>query len=208
VCDRFDRDVSEDAAVGAYIALIDGEKLERARSLAREVRAIGFQTPLWGLADSHRISDISCFDALGDIRGYIYLGQQTPSFYAKQVIANLIQYGMDLSPPFFVGLIAYDAEANIAFDCPGHQGGQFYRKLPSGQLFFKHFGESIFRSDLCNADIRLGDLLIHEGPAAQAQRHAARVFGADKTYFVLNGTSTSNKVVTNVVFAAWRPGSL
>ena len=69
VCDRFDRDVSEDAAVGAYIALIDVEKLERARSLAREVRAIGFQTPLWGLADSHRISDISCFDALGEITG-------------------------------------------------------------------------------------------------------------------------------------------
>ena len=95
--------------------------------------------------------------------------------------------------------MAYDVEANIAFDCPGHQGGQFYRKSPAGQLFFKHFGESIFRNDLCNADVDLGDLLIHEGPAAQAQRYAAQVFGADKTYFVLNGTSTSNKVVTNAV---------
>ena len=37
-------------------------------------------------------------------------------------------------------------------------------KSPSGQLFFKHFGESIFRNDLCNADVDLGDLLIHEGP--------------------------------------------
>ena len=43
--------------------------------------------------------------------------------------------------------MAYDGEANIAFDCPGHQGGQFYRKSPAGQLFFKHFGESIFRND-------------------------------------------------------------
>src|SRR4029079_17644597 len=50
-----------------------------------------------------------------------------------------------------------------------------------------------------NADVDLGDLLIHEGAAAQAQRHAAKVFGADKTYFVLNGTSTSNKVVANAV---------
>src|SRR4026208_225813 len=95
--------------------------------------------------------------------------------------------------------MAYDGEANIAFDCPGHQGGQFYRKSPAGQLFFKHFGESIFRNDLCNADVDLGDLLIHEGPAVEAQRHAAKVFGADKTYFVLNGTSTSNKVVTNAL---------
>jgi arginine/lysine/ornithine decarboxylase len=47
--------------------------------------------------------------------------------------------------------------------------------------------------------VDLGDLLIHEGAAALAQRHAARVFGADKTYFVLNGTSTSNKVVTQAL---------
>ena len=41
----------------------------------------------------------------------------------------------------------------------------------------------------------MGDLLIHEGAAAEAEKHAAKVFNADKTYFVLNGTSTSNKVV-------------
>ncbi len=115
------------------------------------------------------------------------------------MVASLVKYGHELLPPFFGGLMAYDGEANIAFDCPGHQGGQFYRKSPAGQLFFKHFGESIFRNDLCNADVDLGDLLIHEGPAAEAQQYAAKVFGADKTYFVLNGTSTSNKVVTNAV---------
>ena len=194
-----DRDVTDDAEVGAYIAMIDGDRLGAARALVRAVRAAGFRMPLWGLADAHRISDISNFDFLGEVTGYIYLGQQTPAFYAKQVIASLIDYGMSLLPPFFGGLMAYDSEANIAFDCPGHQGGQFYRKSPAGQLFFKHFGESIFRNDLCNADVGLGDLLIHEGPAAEAQRHAAKVFGADKTYFVLNGTSSSNKVVTNAV---------
>ena len=199
VSDVYEREVSEDADVGAYIALVDGERLERARKLARSVREIGFQTPLWALADSHRIADLATLAAVGEVDGYIYLGQQTPAFYAKQVIASLLKYGKMLLPPFFGGLMAYDGEANIAFDCPGHQGGQFYRKSPAGQLFFKHFGESIFRNDLCNADVDLGDLLIHEGPAVEAQRHAAQVFGADKTYFVLNGTSTSNKVVTNAV---------
>ena len=197
--DRFDRDVSEDAAVGAYIALIDGDRRQRARELARAVRNVGFHTPLWALADAHRIADLGVFELTGEVTGYLYLGQQSPAFYAKQVVASIVEYGMSLLPPFFGGLMAYDAEANIAFDCPGHQGGQFYRKSPAGQLFFKHFGEGIFRNDLCNADVDLGDLLIHEGAAAQAQRHAAHVFGADKTYFVLNGTSTSNKVVANAV---------
>ena len=194
-----DRDVSEDASVGAYIASIDHDRLEAARSLARSVRSIGFDTPLWALADSHQISDMAVLGLTGEVDGYIYLGQQTPAFYAKQVVASVLKYGRTLLPPFFGGLMAYDGEANIAFDCPGHQGGQFYRKSPAGQIFFQHFGESIFRNDLCNADVDLGDLLIHEGPAADAQRHAARVFGADKTYFVLNGTSSSNKVVTNAL---------
>jgi ornithine decarboxylase len=199
VSHSYERDVSEDAAVGAYIALIDGERLEKARDLARSVRANGFHIPLWGLADSHRISDLAVLGATGEVDGYIYLGQQTPAYYAKQIVASIVKYGLSLLPPFFGGLMAYDGEANIAFDCPGHQGGQFYRKSPAGQLFFKHFGENIFRNDLCNADVDLGDLLIHEGAAAEAQKYAARVFGADKTYFVLNGTSTSNKVVANAV---------
>lgn len=199
ITNSFTRDVSEDAEVGAYIALIDEQRREQARELAISIRALGLQTPLWALADSHQISDLAVTGGLGEVNGYIYLGQQTPAYYAKQVIASLVRYGMSLLPPFFGGLVAYDTEANIAFDCPGHQGGQFYRKSPAGQLFFKHFGESIFRNDLCNADVDLGDLLIHEGAADQAQRHAAEVFGADQTYFVLNGTSTSNKVVTNAV---------
>src|SRR4029077_10499584 len=194
VSDRFDRDVSEDAAVGAYIALVDGDRREQARALAHSVRGIGFNTPLWALANSSHISDIAVLGLTGEVEGYIYLGQQTPAFYAKQVLASIVNYGLSLLPPFFGGLMAYDGEASVAFACPGHQGGQFYRKSPAGQLFFKHFGERIFRNDLCNAAVDLGDLLTHDGAAGQAERHAARVFGADRTYFVLNGTSTSNKI--------------
>jgi hypothetical protein len=46
VTESFDRDVSEDSDVGAYIALVDGDRLEQARTFARSVRDIGFQTPL------------------------------------------------------------------------------------------------------------------------------------------------------------------
>jgi ornithine decarboxylase len=141
-CEHFDRDLAEDASVGAYIALVDGERRDAARAAARAVRALGFQTPLWALADAHRIADMAVLGMVGEVDGFIYLGQQTPEFYAKQVIASLVDYGLSLLPPFFGGLMAYDAEANIAFDCPGHQGGQFYRKSPTGQIFFKYFGES------------------------------------------------------------------
>jgi ornithine decarboxylase len=195
VSSRYERDVAEDSEVGAYILSVDGEHLSPARALAKAVRECGFNTPIWALADNSHIADVSVTGGIGEVEGFIFLGQQTPSFYAKQVVASLTCYGMSLLPPFFGGLMAYDAEAKISFACPGHQGGEFYRKSPAGQLFFKHFGEQIFRNDLCNADVELGDLLIHVGAAVEAQRHAAQVFGADRTYFVLNGTSTSNKVV-------------
>jgi ornithine decarboxylase len=94
VTDSFERDVSEDSSVGAYIALIDGERREKARKLAQSVRAIGFQTPLWALADSHQIADVAVLGMTGEVEGYIYLGLQTPTFYAKQVVASLIEYGM------------------------------------------------------------------------------------------------------------------
>ncbi len=196
ISDRFERDVDEDADVGAYILAVDGDRRERARKLGQAVRNIGFRTPIWALADSRHIADVGVSAWFGEVDGFIYLGQQTPAFYAKQIIASLLDYGRSLLPPFFGGMAAYDAAANISFACPGHQGGQFYRKSPAGQLFYKYFGEQIFRNDLCNADVDLGDLLIHVGAAVEAQKHAAQVFGADRTYFVLNGTSSSNKVVT------------
>jgi arginine/lysine/ornithine decarboxylase len=70
----------------------------------------------------------------------------------------------------------------------------FYSRSPIGRVFMEHLGEAVFRDDLDNSVLDLGDLLTHEGPALQAQKEAAQIFGAEKTYFVLNGTSTSNKV--------------
>jgi hypothetical protein len=133
--------------------MIDGDRLERARELALAVRAIGFATPLWALADTHRISDLAAQSVLGEVQGYIYLGQQTPAYYAKQVIASLIEYGTSLLPPFFGGLMAYDTEANIAFDCPGHQGGQFYRSRPQGSSSSSTSERRSSATDLCNADV-------------------------------------------------------
>ena len=62
-------------------------------------------------------------------------------------------------------LSEYVEMGNIAFDCPGHQGGQYYRKHPAGRFLYDFYGENIFRSDICNADVKLGDLLVHEGAA-------------------------------------------
>jgi arginine/lysine/ornithine decarboxylase len=78
---------------------------------------------------------------------------------------------------------------------PGHTGGTAFLKSPAGREFFRFFGEALLRSDLSISVPELGSLLDHSGAIGAAERYAARVFGADRTYFVTNGTSTSNKVV-------------
>ncbi|MBQ5382105.1 MAG: hypothetical protein IIU42_05630, partial [Ruminococcus sp.] len=36
--------------------------------------------------------------------------------------------------------------ANSEFDCPGHQGGEFFMKHPAGKSFVDFFGENLFRA--------------------------------------------------------------
>jgi ornithine decarboxylase len=83
--------------------------------------------------------------------------------------------------------------------CLSGASARCFSKTSGGRQFYDFFGENVFRADMCNADVKLGDLLIHEGSAKHAQKFAAKVFNADKTYFVLNGTSAANKVVTNAL---------
>ena len=131
----------------------------------------------------------------------MFLAEETPEFIAKNLVSRLKQYAETLKTPFFGALVDYAEEGNQLWTCPGHNGGIFYSRSPIGRIFVEHLGEAVFRDDLDNSVLELGDLLTHEGPALQAQKEAAAIFGAEKTYFVLNGTSSSNKIV----LPAWSP---
>ena len=147
--------------------------------------------------------DISPF--IGKVERVIDGSTTNFDLYKRQIEAAAAKYEASMLPPFFQALANYVEDGNSQFDCPGHQGGQFFCKHPAGRAFYDFFGENVFRADLCNADVKLGDLLIHEGSAVEAQQHAAQVYNADKTYFVLNGTSSSNKVVLNALLT---PGDI
>lgn len=172
-----------------------GEYLER-------IQTTNFGIPVFVVQTEEEQVDPKFYDAIyhiQDLNGYDI------KLYSRQIETAARLYEEKMLPPFFKMLSEYVEMGNIAFDCPGHQGGQYYRKHPAGRFLYDFYGENIFRSDICNADVKLGDLLIHEGAACDAQKYAAQVFNADKTYFVLNGTSSSNKVALNAVLA---PGDL
>lgn len=144
-------------------------------------------------------------ELVGHVVGVISDNLTDRRLFGRQIDEAAKRYEDKVLPPFFGALAQYVYKCKSQFDCPGHQGGAYFRRHPAGRAFYDFYGEELFRSDLCNADVAMGDLLIHEGAPLKAQKAAAKIYNADKTYFVLNGTSASNKVVLN---AALTPGDL
>ena len=169
-------------------------KLER-------VEATAFGIPVILLNDGAKLPP----ELFGKAVSVINSQPDNVGLYGRLIDAAAKKYEAQILPPFFGKLENYVRNGNVHFDCPGHQGGSFFRRHPAGRQFADFFGENVFRSDLCNADVAMGDLLIHEGVPHDAQRFAAKVYNADKTYFALNGTSASNKVVLNALLT---PGDL
>jgi ornithine decarboxylase len=148
--------------VGAVIVSVDDVKA----GIVRKIENTGLKLPIFvSVCCEETFPDEVC----DSITGVLELCGKNVNFYGKQIETALKKYEDNLLPPFFKTLKNYVDMGNSTFACPGHQGGQFFRKHPVGRQFFDFFGET--------------------------------VFNADKTYFVLNGTSSSNKVVTNALLA-------
>ena len=193
--------VQTDAAIGCMVVDWGKKGIEgKAASLINLMRRRGLEMPIVILVRRKRFEDIPV-EVLDFIDGYVFLAEETPEFIAKNLVSRLKQYAETLKTPFFGALVDYAEEGNQLWTCPGHNGGIFYSRSPIGRIFVEHLGEAVFRDDLDNSVLELGDLLTHEGPALQAQKEAAAIFGAEKTYFVLNGTSSSNKIVLSELVA-------
>src|SRR5476651_978102 len=193
--------VQTDAAIGCMVVDWGKKGIEgKAASLINLMRKRGLDMPIVVLVRRKRFEDIPV-EVLDFIDGYVFLAEETPEFIARNLVSRLKQYADTLKTPFFGALVDYQEEGNQLWTCPGHNGGVFYSRSPIGRIFVEHLGEAVFRDDLDNSVLDLGDLLTHEGPALQAQKEAAQIFGAEKTYFVLNGTSASNKIVLSSLIA-------
>lgn len=160
-----------------------------------------FGISIFVLAETDEINE----EITNKVDKIIHINELNEEEFSKELNKVADKYEEEMLPPFFDVLSEYSRRGNLQFACPGHQGGQYFVKHPAGRAMYEFFGENIFKSDICNADVDLGDLLIHEGPAMSAQTYAAKVYNADKTYFVMNGTSTSNSVVINAIVS---PGDL
>jgi arginine decarboxylase len=165
-----------------------------ALKIIREVRRRNKKVPIFLIADRTLVSELP-LEVVKQVHEYIHLFGDTPAFIANRVDFAVERYNAQLLPPYFKELKEYNDQGAYSWDAPGHMGGVAFLKHPVGMEFQKFFGENIMRSDLGISTSQLGSWLDHVGPPGESERNAARIFGADWTFYVLGGSSTSNQIV-------------
>ena len=169
------------------------------RAVLRGVRARSERLPVFLMVEATDLAGIP-LDVTEAVQECVLVFEDTPAFVAGRIDFAWRRYVGTLLPPYFRALVEFGETYEYSMHTPGHAGGTAFRKTAVGKAFYDFYGENLFRTDLSVAlgPLReIGSLLDHSGPVGDAERHAARVFGADQTYFVLNGTSTANQIVAH-----------
>ena len=103
--------------------------------------------------------------------------------------------------PFYDQLKNYVWMAKDQWHTPGHSSGESLRGSPWVNDFYEFMGEHVFDADLSVSVPMLDSLMEPKGVIAEAQAMAAKAFGARRTFFATNGTSTANKVIFQTLLA-------
>lgn len=102
-------------------------------------------------------------------------------------------------PPFTKALLDFAKEARDDFCTPGHHSGALFEEIPEGRAFVSALGQGAFAADISDSSSVIGDPSSHEGVSGEAEALAASVYGSDRCFFVLGGTSTSNRIAISAL---------
>lgn len=102
-------------------------------------------------------------------------------------------------PPFTKALLDFAKEARDDFCTPGHHSGALFEEILEGRAFVSALGEGAFTADISDSSSVIGDPSSHEGVSGEAEALAASVYGSDRCFFVLGGTSASNRIAISAL---------
>ncbi|MBP2648720.1 MAG: arginine decarboxylase, partial [Gemmatimonadetes bacterium] len=165
-----------------------------ATELLRAIRSRNARIPIVLMAD-RKVAGTITVEVATLVDEFVWILEDTAAFIGGRTVAAIERYLDGLLPPFAAALARYEREREYSWAAPGHQGGIAFLKSPVGRVFFDFYGENLFRTDMGIERAALGSLLGHTGPIGESERYAARVFGAHRSYSVLNGTSGSNRAI-------------
>ncbi|WP_052487687.1 hypothetical protein [Gordoniibacillus kamchatkensis] len=92
--------------------------------------------------------------------------------------------------PLFEALAAHAAARHASFHVPGHKSGQAFAQLEEGAPE-RFYYERLLQLDLTELN-GLDDLHQPQGAILDAERLAADCFGAERTHFLVGGSTVGN----------------
>ncbi len=107
--------------------------------------------------------------------------------------------------PFFTALREYSKRPTGVFHALPISRGKSILNSRWIRDMGEFYGMNIFLAETSATSGGLDSLLQPQGPLKRAQQFAARAFGARRSFFVTNGTSTANKIVMQALI---RPGDV
>ncbi len=167
---------------------------DKARALLSFIRRRNTHIPIFLIAKRDDASTLTS-EVMREADELIWMLEDTTFFITGRVLAAIHRYREGIVPPLTKALIGFAQTYEYSWHTPGHTGGTAFLKSPVGRVFYDYFGENLLRSDLSISVGELGSLLDHSGPIGESEKYVARVFGAQRSYTVTNGTSTSNRVI-------------
>ncbi|MGB9098782.1 lysine decarboxylase LdcC [Erwinia sp.] len=174
---------------------------EYSQDLCSEIQLLNEYLPLYAFINTHSSMDVS----INEMRMAMYFfeyGLGVSEEIAQRIRQYTNEYIDTITPPLTKALFNYVKEGKYTFCTPGHMAGTAFQKSPVGTLFYDFFGANTLKADISISVTELGSLLDHTGPHLEAEEYVARTFGAEQSYMVTNGTSTSNKIVGMYAAAA------
>ncbi|MBF0471419.1 MAG: ornithine decarboxylase, partial [Gammaproteobacteria bacterium] len=132
--------------------------------------------------------------------GEIYYQSFDRVLYGANLFANLhhhILAGVEqrYSTPFFDALRNYATKPKGAFHALPISQGQSIANSHWISDISAFYGDGIFAAETSSTLGGMDSLMDPKGSISQAQNKAARVFQAEKSYYVTNGTTSANKIV-------------
>jgi arginine decarboxylase len=177
----------------------DDASHSQASALLSAIRFRNKSVPVLLMAE-HACIDTLSIETMQMVNEFVWMHEDTAEFIAARAVSLIKKYYDQLLPPFTRALFDYTQNSpEYSWAAPGHQGGVAFTKTAVGREFLDFFGENLFRTDTGIERGSLGSLLDHSGPIRDSEVYAARIFGAHRSYSVLNGTSGSNRAVMAAV---------
>lgn len=164
-------------------------------SLLRHLRVRHEKAPVFLLINSHQDNRSVTAEVMSEVTETFLVLDDTTDFIVGRLQAAVARYEKAIMPPLMAAMMEYAKEKEYSWSAPGHQGGIGFCKTPVGRKFFDFYGENIFRTDMGIERASLGSMLDHTGAFGESEKYIARVFGADRSYSLVVGTSGANRTI-------------